>query len=173
MSSYVALLRGINVGGKHSVAMADLRALAESLGYHDVRTLIQSGNLVFSSSERPEPVALSAALETAYGFVIPVVVRSAAEMAAVLEQNPFGELDESKFHVGFMSERPSQDVVEALEGNVFLPERFEVVGTETYYFLPDGMARTKLPGYLDRRLKVPMTVRNWNTVNALVEMTKE
>ena len=85
--------------------------------------------------------------------------------------NPFRSADPSKLHVGFMAEKPSAAAVAKLDKKRFLPDEFTVNSAELYLHLPNGMARTKLPGYLDRQLKIPTTVRNWNTVNKLIELS--
>jgi uncharacterized protein (DUF1697 family) len=151
--------------------MAGLRTLLEARGLTDVRTLIQSGNVVFDSKGAPALDSLERTLKDAYGFDIPVVLRTAAAMAKVIERTPFPDRDHSKVHVGFMREPPESKAVAACDGASFLPEQFEFVGSELYLFLPNGMARTKLPTYLDRQIKIPTTVRNWNTVRALVELS--
>jgi uncharacterized protein (DUF1697 family) len=101
-----------------------------------------------------------------------VIFRSSAELAHVVERNPFPRADRSKLHVGFMAAKPATAVLAALDGEPFLPDEFAVVGSELYLHLPDGMGRTKLPDYVVRRLKVPTTVRNWNTVMKLVELAR-
>jgi uncharacterized protein (DUF1697 family) len=171
MTTYAALLRGINVGGRHPVPMAGLRSFFDALGFADVRTHIQSGNVLFSSADRPDASALARALVDVYGFDIPVVVRAGDELRGALAHNPFPTLDHTKLHIGFLAAAPSDGALAELDGTAHLPERFAFVGSELYLFLPDGMARTKLPGYLDRRLKVAMTIRNWNTLTALVDLT--
>jgi uncharacterized protein (DUF1697 family) len=169
--TYVALLRGVNVGGRHRVPMADLRTLVEQLGFTGVRSHIQSGNVVFESTKAPAAEAIELALSDTFGFAVPVVVRSATEMAAVIDRNPFADCDLSKVHVGFWGTVPSASAIAACDLERFAPERFEFVRSDLYLFLPSGMARTKLPGYLERRIKVPATIRNWNTVRAIVEMS--
>lgn len=171
MPTVVALLRGVNVGGR-KLPMAELRELVESLGYDDVRTYIQSGNLLFRAAKRPRPAALEAAIEERFGLRVDVILRSAANLATVVKRNPFPRAEGSKLHVGFMASKPPASVLVAIDGEPFLPDEFAVVGTELYLHLPDGMGRTKLPDYLVRRLKVPTTVRNWNTVTKLVELSR-
>jgi uncharacterized protein (DUF1697 family) len=171
MTTYVALLRGINVGGSHPVPMAELRAHFESLGFTAVETFIQSGNVCFSSRTTPSADAIAASLTAAYGFALPVVVRTAAQMERVVADLPFPSESASKVHVGFMAEQPPDGAVDELDGAPFEPDEFAIVGDHLYLLLPNGMGRTKLPGFLERRLKIPTTIRNWNTVNALVELT--
>jgi uncharacterized protein (DUF1697 family) len=168
--TYVALLRGINVGGRNKLPMAELRALVESLGPTDVTTYIQSGNVIFTSAKPVAPKTLEAAIEDACGIAITVVVRTSAELAKVVTANPFAKSDVSKLHVGFMAAKPSKAVVARIDAERFKPEEFAVRGAELYLYLPNGMGRTKLPDYLGRQLEIPTTVRNWNTVLKLVEL---
>ena len=165
----VALLRGVNVGGRGALAMADLRNIATGLGYEQVSTYIQSGNLVFSSKVR-DPAAVGAELEAAIArstSVSPlVVVRTAGEMMAVVEHNPFPDLDPTKIHVVFGTgavERGPDDL------DSYDPEAAAVVGRELFLYLPDGVGRSKLAADLGRRASAG-TMRNWRTVTKLVEM---
>ncbi len=172
MATTVALLRGVNVAGR-TLPMAELRELMESLGFEHVHTYIQSGNVLFSAKKRPTPAVLAAAIERRFGLDVDVMLRSASELERTIERNPFADADRSKLHVGFMARKPAAANVAALDGDSFLPEEFALVGTELYLHLPGGMARTKLPDYVLRRIKVPTTIRNWNTVTKLAELAKE
>jgi len=172
MPTVVALIRGVNVGGR-KLPMAGLRELAESLGYDDVRTYIQSGNLLFRTAKRPRPAELEGAIEERFGLAVDVILRSPADLARIVERNPFPRAEVSKLHVGFMAAKPAAAVLAALDGEPFLPDEFAVVGSELYLHLPGGMGRAKLPDYVVRRLKVPTTVRNWNTVTKLVELSRD
>jgi uncharacterized protein (DUF1697 family) len=170
--TYVGLLRGINVGGNKMVPMAELRALFEALGCTEVRTYIQSGNVVFAS---PAPLAtkqVEAAIVDRFAFDVTVMLRSAAAIKKVVKANPFPRVDQSKLHVGFMSRKPLAAAVASLDADRFLPEQFVVHGTELYVHLPNGLGNTKLLAYLDRQLRIPITVRNWNTVTKLVELAR-
>jgi uncharacterized protein (DUF1697 family) len=169
----VALLRGVNVGGKNKVPMAELRAVFESLGCSDVSTLIQSGNVVFSGGRAVKPTALEAAIAKELGVEAAVVLRTARELASVVDANPFTRVDLSKVHVGFMSQAPATAVVAKLDVEGFRPERFELHGRELYFHLPDGMGRAKLPLYLDRRLGVSTTIRTWTTVVKLLALAEQ
>jgi len=99
-----------------------------------------------------------------------VMLRSPAELRRVIERNPFPNAEPSRLHVGFMARRPAPADVAALDEEAFAPEQFAILGTELYLHLPNGMGRTKLPDYVLRRVKVPTTVRNWNTVTKLAEL---
>ena len=107
-SSYVALLRGINVGGKGKLSMRELRELFESLGFEDVRTVIQSGNVVFRATERPSSSSLEAAIAERFQITAAVVLRSSSEMAAAINNNPFGDVDSKYLHIGFMVQALSE-----------------------------------------------------------------
>lgn len=173
MTTWVALLRGINVGGKNKVPMDGLREVfSRELGFDDVRTYIQSGNVVFRG---PDEVAvdsdrLAAAVNDRFGLGIVVVVRTAAQLRDALAADPFPDADRSQVHIGFMSRPPQAAAVEQVDRVAFVPEEFAVRGRELYLHLPNGQGRAKLPAALDRRLKVPTTARNWRTVTALVEL---
>ncbi|MFP5319306.1 MAG: DUF1697 domain-containing protein, partial [Acidimicrobiia bacterium] len=169
---YVALLRGVNLAGKRKVAMADLVRCFGEAGCEDVRTYIQSGNVVFSSTVRSEG-KLRATLEEhvreATGLDVAVVLRTAKEMAAVVEANPFPEAEPAKLLVGFLAEKPPAAAVESLDAAVTAKEGFVVNGREVYLNLPDGIGCSKAPVALDR-IKPTVTARNWRTVTKLAGM---
>jgi len=167
MTTYVALLRGVNVAGHGKVKMGDLRRVFEGLGYSDVSTYIQSGNVIFSGNASAG--AVERAIATELGMQVVVVLRTSAQLENVVRRNPFADVDVSKVHVGFMAKRPSAAVVKTLDLERFLPEDV-VVGSDVYLHLPNGMGRSKLPDYIGRQLGVPITFRNWNTVTKLVEL---
>ena len=164
------MLRGVNVGGKNKVAMSELRALVESLGHRDVSTFIQSGNVLFTTSKKITATTLERAIDKELGVDITVVLRTASELETVVKANPFKDVDLSKLHVGFMANKPAASAVAKLDADQFAPEAFVVQRRELYLHLPNGMGRTKLPAYLDRRLKVPTTIRTWKTVTKLLEL---
>ena len=173
MTSYVALLRGINVGGSNKVPMADLRAVVAKLGYVDVETYIQSGNVVFRSSSKEAALVgqLEDAIARSFSLQIPVVVRSKAQLAAVLAADPFPDAASNMAHVAFLSGTPSAKAVAALDPDRSPPDAFQVVGREVYLHYPNGSGRSKLTGdYLERMLDVRATVRNRNTVTKLLAM---
>ena len=172
MPRYVALLRGVNVGGKNKVPMAELRVVCEALGHTEVSSYIQSGNLVFTAAKSITPNGLAAAIASEFGIDIHVVLRTERELEQVVKANPFAGIDLSKVHVGFMAEKPAAAKVETLDADRFVPEEFALRGCELYLHLPNGMGRSKLPVYLDRQLKIPTTIRNWNTVTALLDLAR-
>jgi uncharacterized protein (DUF1697 family) len=169
LPTVVALLRGVNVGGR-KVPMAELRDVVESLGYGDVRTYIQSGNVLFESARKPAPGTLESAIEKRFGLQVDVMLRTPTELRKVLERDPFPTADRSSVHVGFMARAPKAADVRAIDASSFAPEEFAVVGSELYLHLPNGLGRSKFPDFVLRRLKIPTTLRNWRTVTKLAEL---
>jgi uncharacterized protein (DUF1697 family) len=171
VTTYAVLLRGINLGRSNRLSMPDFRAVLERAGCTDVRTYLQSGNGVVTW---PSPAgALESAVAdelAAHGLPVPVLVRSAAELADVVERNPWPEeeLDPKLFHVGFLFDEPDPALVAAIDEDALLPERISVLGREAYLFYAGGVQRSRL----DRvELGVQMTARNWRTVLALRDLT--
>jgi uncharacterized protein (DUF1697 family) len=178
MARHIALLRGINVGPNNRVSMPDLRAWLARDGYEDVRTLVQSGNIVLTAKGTPAKLerALSKLLADELGLNLEVVVRTRDELAEVIEHNPFPHATETPkwFQVSFLSEPPAPEVVAALEDGDFAPEEVAVRGREIYAWHPEGIQRSLLARSLtDRKLGVTATARNWNTVTKLLEMADE
>lgn len=172
MSAYVALLRGVNLGPSHRVPMAELRTLCTSLGLRQVATYLQSGNVVFSDDRPPDEIAelLERSLATRFGFAVPVILRTAAEMARIAEQHPFEDRqdDPVKLHVFFLAEIPDAAALERWHPERFAPDETSVDGREIYVHFPNGMGRSRLTV----NLGVPATARNWRSVRALGEMAR-
>lgn len=180
MTAYVALLRAVNVGGKNRLPMAELRFALSERGFEHVSTVLASGNVLFRSAkpEQADAAKVGDAIEDAFGLRVGVVVRSAAEFAAVLGRNPFfatGQgLDAALLHVVFLSERPSVAAVTTLDPNRSPPDTFVVDGREVYLSYPNGSARSRLTlDYLERGLGTPGTARNWRTVERLAALLAE
>lgn len=176
MARYVALLRGINVGGNKKVPMAQLRGLLEGLGYTDVATLLQSGNAVFTSKEKsPAKLAkqLEAAIAKEFGFEVAIILRTRDELAAAIKANPLPGAEDapSQFVVTFLSDVPDQKRLKEIDPAAYLPDEFRVVGREIYARFPNGIRDSKLAVVLGGpRLGVTPTARNWNTVTKLLEL---
>jgi uncharacterized protein (DUF1697 family) len=175
MPAFVALLRGINVGGNRMIKMSDVRELFEVAGARDVATYIQSGNVVFSHATRSEPI-LAADLEKrivkATGFAVPVVLRTAGELARVIADSPFPDANADHLHIAFLSARPPANLP-PIDGRAFAPERCAVVGRDIYLYLPNGMGRSKLAAAVLARptaIGAAGTARNWRTVLKLSEL---
>lgn len=173
---HVALLRGVNVGGKNRLPMADLAAMFTKAGGRDVATYIQSGNVVFRAAPAASArvsQAVSRAISQSFGFTVPLVIRTAEEMLAASRENPFlaAGADPETLHLGFLADLPAAAGVASLDDNRSPPDRFLVRGRDIYFHFPNGLARSKLTNaYFDSRLSTTTTVRNWRTVLALVEM---
>jgi uncharacterized protein (DUF1697 family) len=172
----VALLRGINVGGHGKLPMADLRTIAEELGYGDVTTYIQSGNLVLSTSDGAAKVArdLAAAIEAGSSVAPAVLVRTRSQLAKVVRDSPFlarGE-DDAHLHVLFTA-GPARGSVQALDLDRYAPEEAIAVGKELHLLFPNGVGRSKLAVDLGRQKGAVGTMRNWRTVTKLLAMADE
>ncbi|MFH9980552.1 DUF1697 domain-containing protein [Streptomyces sp. NPDC017179] len=178
MTTYAALLRGINVGGK-KVPMAELRTLVAELGHTRVRTHLQSGQAVFAAGHGDEEslaAEFTAALEKRFGFPVDVIVRDHAYLRAVAESCPFpaAELEGRQLHVTYFSAPVAEERYAEIDQEAYLPEEFRLGDRVLYLYAPDGLGRSKLAEHLSRkRLNKDLiaTSRNWNTVLKLVELT--
>lgn len=220
MTTYAALLRGINVGGHRKIPMADLRELLKALGWTDVRTYLQSGNAVFTTpyptpgpgsgpvpgvpegdpeeetlgggtcpgpydgtqqggeyppgAEEPPGPRLERAIAEHFGFEVPCLVRTHAELRAVADACPYpaAELDPAKLLVLFLEETPEPEHFASLDPGAYAPDTFQHIGRAVYCYFPDGMGRSKLPDALSAvRPQLTATGRNWRTVTKLIELT--
>ena len=175
-TKHVALLRGINVGGKNKLAMKDLAALFVDAGCSDVATYIQSGNVVFSAdvalSSRIS-VVIAKAIASRFKLSVPVVMRTADELRDVARRNPFlrSGAEPSALHVAFLADEPTPAQIASLDPQRSLPDEFKVLGREIYLHCPNGVARSKLTNaWFDTKLATVSTARNWNTVTKLLEL---
>ncbi len=173
---HVALLRGVNVGGKNPLPMKDLAQLFVEAGCSEVRTYIASGNVVFSAPTptlKELPAHITERLATRFGYRVPVMLRTPHQLARTIHDNPFLRAGNSEktLHVYFLADLPVSRAVKHLEADRSPPDSFRVVGREIYLHLPNGMARTKLTNaYFDSKLGTTSTARNWATVLKLFEM---
>jgi uncharacterized protein (DUF1697 family) len=175
-AKYVALLRGINVGGKNMLSMKELVKIFVTAGCADVRTYIQSGNIVFCAEQKVVnrlADVTARQVEERFGLKVPVVLRTAAELDSVIRENPFckaGVVAEM-LHVSFLAEWPSPELLAGLDARRSSPDEFEVAGREIYMKLVNEVSRTKLTNaYFDSKLKTMSTMRNWRTILKLAEM---
>jgi uncharacterized protein (DUF1697 family) len=175
MTAWVALLRGINLGGHHTVPMAALRSLVEELGHRDVATYVQSGNVVFTAAAARGvddiTAELEAALASRFGFAVPVVLRSRDEIERIAARHPFEEREEepAKLHVFFLAGEPEPARVAAWHPERYAPDEAVVDGREVYVHFPNGMGRSKFTFDFG----TPATARNWRTVQALAAMVRD
>lgn len=177
MAAYVSLFRGINVGGNHVVQMDALKELHQSLGFTDVRTHIQSGNVVFKSDET-DSTRISMQIEESFarkfGFHSEVMVRSDGELREISEKNPFRHQQDKETKwivVMFLKDRPDATAQDDLLKSYAGPEEIRFIGKEAHIYYPEGIGRSKLSGaYIEKKLKVLGTARNWNTITKLMEV---
>jgi uncharacterized protein (DUF1697 family) len=179
MTTVIALLRGVNVGGHNMIKMDVLRALCESLGHCDVQTYVQSGNIVFRTKERDvAKVAqkIEDAIEKKHGFRPDVILRTMAEMRAVVAKNPFAQrkdIEPGKLIVTFLADEPNSETKKAVLALKPNPEEIRANGRELYVYFPDGSGRSKLVPVLAKVMKNKGTGRNWTTVSTLLEMAEK
>jgi len=179
MPTYISLLRGINVGGHNKVPMERLRKLWEALGFAQVETFIQSGNVTFQAA-KASPAELSLKLEkrilAEFGFPVSMVTRTADELGQAIAGNPFvkeSKAEPAKVHIAFLSQAPKAEAVKKLETLATKTEQVRHAGREVYLYYRDGMGKAKLTGtVIERVLGVRATARNWNTVTKLYEMAQ-
>jgi len=158
--------------------MADLRALYEKIGFTEVKSYIQSGNMAFESKKVESNQALeekiAKTIAANYPFEVPILVRRKEELLATLENNPFAkeaDMDSKNLHVTFLAKLPTQDRLDLLKDVDHPPDRFKIIGQDVFIHCPDRYGETKLSNkFFESKLKVSATTRNWKTVNKLVEM---
>jgi len=175
MKTYIALFRGINVGGSNLLPMRQLVSILEGLGLQRVETYIQSGNAVFRSkiSEASRlATQIGAAIEKARGFRPDVMLLGAAELQRAMDANPFpeGTAEPNKLHLYFLASAPQKPDLAALQGLASARERFALIDRAFYLHAPDGIGRSKLAARVEKPLGVAATARNWSTVLKVAEM---
>jgi uncharacterized protein (DUF1697 family) len=177
MTTCIALLRGINLVGRNQLSMKDLVAIVEAAGGVEVRTYIQSGNVIFRS--RATDLGrlggrIASLVQARRGFAPRVLVLTPRDLARAVAANPFpaAERDPRSMHVFFLAERPSKPDLEALEAARFRTERFQLTGRLFYLHTPDGFGTSKLAERVERHLGVAATARNWRTVTTLDRMAR-
>ncbi|SNY24492.1 DUF1697 domain-containing protein [Paractinoplanes atraurantiacus] len=175
MATYVALLRGINVAGNTRVSMDGLRKVFADLGHEDVKTYLQTGNIVFTAGGKAAQIAAELEKKVAadLGVSPTVLLRTVAEMSAVLDANPYldDESDHTKLHVTFLAEKPDAKHRDALTRPDGETAEFQLRGREVFLHCPNGYGRTKLNNsFIEKKLGVRATTRNWKTVAKLCEL---
>jgi uncharacterized protein (DUF1697 family) len=179
MGVVISLLRGVNLASHRRVRMDALRAVYESLGFEDVRTYLQSGNVVFRTAKASVPALarrLEDAIEQTFGFHSDVILRTPAEMRDVIARNPFANrqgIEPSRLLVTFLASEPGPEACAVVRNMPPAPEEVYIDGRELYVYYPNGMARPKISFVqLEKTLKTPATGRNWNTVMKLLELAE-
>ena len=176
--TYVALMRGLNVGSNNRLPMVELRAIFDELGCASVESYIQSGNVIFEATPalaKKMPSQVQTLLAERYGYRLPVILRTHAELSILQAQNPFAAPgQEVKYtHLMCLAREPDAAQCATLERERFAPDSFEVRGKDVYLYYPNGTARSKLTNaYFDKKLNTTSTVRNWNTLTKLVERSR-
>jgi len=178
VQTFISILRGINVSGQKRILMADLKSLYGDLKLKDVKTYIQSGNVVFKKEGKLSDFELAQKIETAiykkYNFHVPVIIRSEEELKKIILSNLFlkeKNIDVKKLHVTFLSQIPDKANVESINDIDFSPDKFILKGKEIYLHIPISYGETKLSNnFFENKLKVKATTRNWNTIIKLSEM---
>ena len=180
MAVIVSLLRGVNVGGNHLIRMDALRALCAPLGFQHSLTCLQSGNLIFKTAERSLArieTLLQDAIESDFGFRPRVIARTAADIRAVIANNPFGAqaaAHPSRLLVIFLAGVPDRAAAQKLQAISVAPDEFHLAGRELYAYFPNGIGRSKLsPTLIEKTLDTQGTGRNWNTVAKLLAMAEQ
>ncbi len=180
MIGYISLLRGINVSGQKKIRMEELKKLYESLDFTQVKTYIQSGNVIFESpdSDTSELVnRIETKIKQIFGFSVRVIIRTKNEFQHIINNNPFCGIRQeeiTKLHVTFLSDTPAASTLNAIGEFENESDEWIIAGKDIYLFCPNGYGRTKLTNnFFEKKLNLSATTRNWNTVNKLHEIVKE
>ncbi len=178
MYTFISLLRGINVGGQKQIRIPELAKLYEDAGFTNVRTYVQSGNIIFDTSERDQSV-LSEVIERRilkiYKFSVEAFIRTPKDFKQLSDNNPFLKArheDPAKLHVTFLKSTPAKSQINKIEIPDGSTDEYYIKEKEIYLFCPNGYGRTKLSNtFFEKKLDIPATTRNWNTINALYKIT--
>jgi uncharacterized protein (DUF1697 family) len=180
METYISILRGINVSGHKMIKMEALRKMYESLGFKNVKTYIQSGNVIFQATKATTAglaKEIAKKIQKESGFEVPIIVKEVKELESVFENNPFVNKrreDLAKLHVTFLSEKPEASNIEKINAGNYAPDEFIIENDAVYLFCPNGYGNTKLNNtFFENKLKVTATTRNWKTVTELVNIANE
>jgi len=178
MKTYISILRGINVSGHKKILMADLKALFEQIGFENVVTYIQSGNVVFKSKNEFSIKELSSKVETAifetYQFEVPVLILTPEELKSIVENNPFFKVDgfdSERVYFTFLADKPDNEKVEIVSKLTFFPDEFIIHDKSVYIYCPVSYGKSKLNNnFFENKLKIKATTRNWKTTVQLLEL---
>jgi len=181
MQVLISLLRGVNMAGHNIIKMTDLGALFEKLGFTDVETFIQSGNVIFRDPEDMQPLQISAKVEEAilkkFKLNIPVLIRTEGDLKEVISCNPYAvevNFNPDKLAVIFLYELPREEQIEKVRNIDYPPDKFEIKGKEIFIYCPNGFGKTKLyTNFFENKMKVIGTARNWKTINTLYDLANK
>ena len=176
MNKFISFLRGINVSGQKKIKMEDLKKLYLSLGYSDVQTYIQSGNVVFTSGkeERILEKEISDKISQSFGFDVEITIKTKEYLEKILSINPYRKLNDFNTKIMYftlLKDEPEQNAIDKLKSDKPVNDTFEVIGKEIYVYCPDGYGRTVYSNnYFENKLKIKATTRNWNTITKMIEL---
>ncbi len=178
MNKKIAILRGINVGGKRKILMSDLKSLWGKLGLKNVKTYIQSGNIIFDSDKENAELEnkLEKAIADKFRFDVPVIVRTAKEFKTSIKNNPFFDenADIKQFHLTFLKEKPKKENIENILTYNYKPDKYKIDNKDVFIYCAGKYHESKLiNNFFEKKLKVGATTRNWKTVLKLLELSKE
>lgn len=181
METYIILLRGINVSGKNKLPMAELKALCESLGFTKVKTYIQSGNVVMLYPKLKDASEISNMLKHAiakrFSYEVESIVLTIQQLKAIIEESPFlniGNIDFSSCYITYLQTIPDMSKIEKLESIAYNSDKMIFMNDVVYIYCPEGYGKTKFSNtFIESKLKVCATTRNWKTTNTLLELAKE
>ncbi|RTE55442.1 DUF1697 domain-containing protein [Arenibacter aquaticus] len=177
MNKKIAILRGINVGGKRKILMADLKSLCGKLGLENVKTYIQSGNLIFNSDRKNAELEndLEKAITEIFGFDVPIIVRTGKELETTISNSPFldKDVDINHLHLTFLKEKPNKENIERTLAYDYGPDKFKIDNKDVFIFCAGKYHQSKLTNnFFEKHLKVGATTRNWKTVLKLSELSR-
>lgn len=177
MKKHIALLRGINVGGKRKLLMANLKKMLSHLGFENIITYIQSGNVIFEGKKETDVSGLEerikeAILET-FDLDVPVIIRTVEEIKAIAGENPFDQANIDQLHVTFLKEEPSEAEVVKIQTCITSADEFKIFGKNVYIQCSGRYSDSKLTNkFFEDKLKVSATTRNWKTILKLLELSR-
>lgn len=180
MNRRIAILRGINVGGKRKILMADLKSLFNKMKFSNIHTYIQSGNVIFDLKKeidnRNLGYKIEKAIEEEFGFEVPVIVRTPQEIEVAINQNPFynDDTDIVHLHLTFLNEKPTEENQENADSYNYQPDKFKILKNNVFIYCEGKYHQSKLTNnFFEKKLKVNATTRNWKTVLKLKELSKQ
>lgn len=177
MTKYIALLRGINVGGHKKILMAELKLLFKNYGFNNITTYIQSGNILFETNKTDKKEIVSIienAIKQKYGFEVPVILKTITAFTQAIENNPFYKNNEdiNTLHITFLSATPSNEDIEIVKNFSFEPDKFTIINDCIYLYIGGKYHETKLSNvFFENKLKLKTTTRNWKTALKLLEIS--
>jgi uncharacterized protein (DUF1697 family) len=177
---YIALLKGINVGRHKRIKMADLKHAIKSIGFKNIKTYLQSGNVIFehdSTDSAKVAEDIEEKIDQTFEFSVNVIIRTEDELESIIKVNPFIKevnIELDKLHVTFLSDIPDPETIMDLDIKKDENEKFEVIGREVYLYCPNGYGNTRLKNdVFEKKLNTTATTRNWKTTNKLLEMSRK